>query len=135
MKLITQEAPMGCGIACAASLVGVSYRDMRKLFLNGNIKDKTIGFYNSDFVEALSKKRITVTGCSAKNFGNRRIKPGTIVFSQRSKYYPVGHFLLKTPKSWMDPWKTGATISEAKAGWRKRFPGKKEWIIETSKMK
>lgn len=69
MKLVTQEAPMGCGIVYMASLIGKSYK--------------------------------------------------------------VGHFLLKTEKGWMDPWKTGKTINEAQAGYRRILPGKKSWVIET----
>jgi hypothetical protein len=131
MKLVTQEAPMGCGIACAASLCGLSYKQARKLFTNGSVKDRTIGFYNKDFVEALAKIGILAKGYSAKQWKGKRIKPGTIVFSKRSKLYRVGHFLLKTKKGWMDPWKAGATIKEARAGWRKIFPGEKDWFIET----
>ena len=33
----------------------------------------------------------------------------------------------------MNPWKTGEIIKEAKAGWQKKLPDKKEWIIETWK--
>ena len=61
----------------------------------------------------------------------KHIKPGTIVFVRRGKVYPYGHFLLKTSKGWMNPWKRGENIKEAKAGWQKRLPDKKDWIIET----
>ena len=134
MKLVTQEGPMGCGVACVASLLGLSYKEARKLFDDGSVKDRTTGFYNKDFVKALAKVNIRAKGCSIKKWGNKRIKPGTIVFSRRSKLYPVGHFLLKTEGGWMNPWKTGATIKEAKAGWEKRFPGKKDWVIGTFKV-
>jgi hypothetical protein len=134
MKLVTQEGSMGCGVACSASLTGLSYKEMRKLFSKGSIKDKTTGFYNKDFVEALGKIGIKAKGYNVKKWGDKRIKPGTIVFSKRSKLYPFGHFLLKTKKGWMNPWKTGTTIKEAKAGWQKRFPGEKSWIIETERI-
>ena len=49
MKLVTQEGSMGCGIACAASLAGLSYKEMQKLFTQGNVKDKTTGFYHKGF--------------------------------------------------------------------------------------
>jgi hypothetical protein len=134
MKLVTQEGPMGCGVACAASLAGLSYKDMRKFFYKGSVKDKTAGFYNRDFVEALAKVGIKAKGYSIKRWGDKRIKTGTIVFSKRSKMYPVGHFLLKTERGWMNPWREGSTIKDAKAGWQKRFPGEKSWVIETSRL-
>lgn len=124
---------MGCGIACAASLAGLSYREMRDLFTDGEIKDKTVGFYNSDFVEALEKLGIKAVGCSAEEWENKILKPGTIVFIKRSRMYPAGHFLLKTTLGWMDPWKTGTTIKNAKAGYRENLPGQIDWVIETTK--
>lgn len=131
MKLVTQEGSMGCGIACAASLAGLSYKEMQKLFTQGNVKDKTTGFYHKDFEEALEKVGFKIKGYSAKRWGMKHIKPGTIVFVRRGKVYPYGHFLLKTSKGWMNPWKRGENIKEAKAGWQKRLPDKKDWIIET----
>ncbi len=133
MKLVTQEGPMGCGVACAASLVGITYKEMLKHFEGGRTKDKTTGFYTKDFALALEKFGYKVKGYSAKRWGDRRIKAGTIVFVRRGKIYRAGHFLLKTNKGWMDPWKIGKTIKEAKAGWRKRIPDKKNWIIEVWK--
>jgi len=69
MKLITQEGSMGCGIACAASLAGLSYKQMKKLFTQGNMKEKTTGFYHKDFEEALDKVGISIKGSSAKRWG------------------------------------------------------------------
>lgn len=125
---------MGCGVACAASLINKTYQETVHLFAGGAIKQRTSGFYNADFVQALAKVGYSVKGYSAQEWGSRRIKPGTIVFAARGKQYPDGHFLLKTNKGWMDPWKTGDSIKTARAGWRKRFPGTKEWFIETEKI-
>jgi hypothetical protein len=131
MKAIAQEAPMGCGVACAASLAGLSYKEMRKLFKDGEIKDKTTGFYNKDFVKAFSKLNIQAEGCTAKKWGAKRIKSGTIVFVSRSKKFPEGHFLLKTEKGWMNPWINLNAEGRPVAGFQKRLPGKGEWIITT----
>ena|SRR3989338_6297977 len=132
MKPITQEAPMGCGIACCASLAGLSYKQMRKYFDNGDIKDKTSGFYNKDIVDALEKVGIRAKGYSVKKWGNKKVKVGTIVFVRRSKKYPEGHFLLKTKNGWMNPWINYSSINSAKAGFQKTLPDKIDWVIETT---
>lgn len=132
MKAITQEAPMGCAIACCASLAGLSYKEMRKHFDRGDVKDMTTGFYNRDIVQALRRAGITAKGSSIKTFGNKSFKNGTIVFAARSKKYPEGHFLLKTPKGWMNPWINHPTITPAKAGFQKKPPEGIDWVIETT---
>lgn len=55
MRAITQEAPLGCAIACAASLTNLSYKQMRRYFDKGKLKEATSGFYNRDIIKALGK--------------------------------------------------------------------------------
>ena len=131
MKPITQEAPMGCAIACCASLADLTYKQMRRYFDEGETKEQTSGFYNKDIVNALSKIGIQAKGHSIKNWGDKKIKVGTIVFIKRSKNYPEGHFLLKTKKGWMNPWANCPNINPAKADFQKTLPGKIDWVIET----
>ena len=132
MKLITQESPMGCAIACCASLADLTYKCMRGFFEDGEMKDQTSGFYNTDIVDALAKVGIRAKGYSIKRWGNKRIKNGTIIFIKRSKKYPAGHFLLKTKNGWMNPWINHPNIKPAKSDFQKRLPGKIDWIIETT---
>jgi len=54
---------------------------------------------------------------------------GAIVFVERSKKYPAGHYLIKTKKGWMNPWINFPNISSAKSGFQKVLPGKAQWII------
>jgi ABC-type bacteriocin/lantibiotic exporter with double-glycine peptidase domain len=131
MKLITQEAPMGCAIACIASLSGLSYKQMRGYFSRGEIKEQTSGFYNRDIINALIKIGISAKAFSIKRWGNRKIKAGTIVFVERSKKYPAGHYLLKTKNGWMNPWINYPNINPAKAGFQKTLPGRLKWVIKT----
>ncbi len=133
MKAVHQEAPMGCGIACVASLANLSYKEMRRFFKNGIVKDKTSGFYNKDIVDALSKVNIEAKGCTAKTWGKKIIKPGTIVFVTRSKKFPEGHFLLKTKRGWMNPW-INLPNTKPVARFQNRLPGKAEWVITTKKV-
>lgn len=131
MKPIPQEAPMGCAIACAASLTNQSYKKMRRYFDNGELKERTSGFYNRDIISALNKVKISAKAFSIKRWGKRKVKVGTIVFIERSKKYPAGHYLLKTKKGWMNPWINYPHINPAKAGFRKTLPSKASWVIET----
>jgi len=131
MKLITQEAPMGCAIACSASLADLSYKQIKRYFDNGDTKEQTSGFYNRDIVSALGKIGIQAKAFSIKRWGNKKIKIGTIVFIEHSKKYPAGHYLLKTKSGWMNPWVNYPNINPAKAGFQKELPGKIGWVIET----
>ncbi|MEK7649749.1 MAG: hypothetical protein AAB367_02205 [Patescibacteria group bacterium] len=133
MKLVAQEAPMGCAIACAASLSDLTYKKMRSHFSNGRLKEYTVGFYNKDIVSALSKVNIITKGCSSKRWSQKKYLPGTIVFIKRSKKYSQGHFLLKTPRGWMNPWANYPSINPAKAAFQRRLPGETEWVIVTKK--
>lgn len=132
MRPITQEASMGCAIACCASLLGLSYKQMRNYFDNGKIKEQTKGFYNRDIIDALGKLGISARAFSIKRWGNKKIKHGNIVFIGRSKNCPTGHYLLKTRDGWMNPWINYPNLNPAKAGFQKKLPGKAVWVIETT---
>ena len=132
MKLIAQEASVGCAIACAASLTSLSYKQMRSYFDNAK-RESTTGFYNRDIIKALSKSKITARASSIKRFGKRSIKIGTVVFIKPSKKYLAGHYLLKTKNGWMNPWINYPNINPAKAGYQKKLLGKVAWVILTVK--
>lgn len=133
MKLITQEAPMGCAIACTASLANLSYKQMRRYFDNGEIKEQTSGFYNRDIVIALNKINIKAKAFSKKRWGNKNMGFRTIVFIERSKKHPAGHYLLKTKNGWMNPWINFPNINPAKAGFQRKLPAKVRWVIGITK--
>ena len=121
---------MGCAIACSASLAGLTYKQMREYFTDGEIKEGYAGFYNRDIVNALNNKGIIAKAYSIKRWGNRKIKTGTIVFIERSQKYNVGHYLLKTKDGWMNPWMNCPIIKPAKAGFMMNLPSKIRWVIE-----
>jgi len=130
MESIPQEAPMGCAIACIASLLNLSYRETRKLFKGGETKERTTGFYNRDILKVLKKGGIVAKVHDFNKTHNKKLKPGIIVFIERSNKYPDGHYLLKTKKGWMNPWINFPLINPAKAGFQKKLPGKIRWVIE-----
>ena len=126
MKIVTQEQGMGCAVACVASLLEISYKKALQLFKNKK-GASTRGYYCPEICSALKK--------AGKNYKwqkvtkSNRIRTGTIVFIKRSNIYPEGHFLLKTPKGWMNPWINYPNINPAKGGINKKLPGKAEYVI------
>ena len=133
MRLIAQEAPLGCAIACAASLADLSYKETRRYFDDGEIKEQTSGFYNRDIVNVLNKVGIRTKAYGIKRRGNRKIKFGSIVFIGSCPKYPAGHYLLKTINGWMNPWINFPHTKPIKAGFQKRLSGGARWIIEIIK--
>ncbi|MDO8591580.1 MAG: hypothetical protein Q7R60_01475 [bacterium] len=126
--MVAQEDDFGCGVACVANLLNISYQQALELFANPeNAGSK--GFWCKDIVAALQKAGI--------NTDHRYIKPKTgiqiyqtrtIVFVARGKKYPAGHYLLRIENGWIDPWINFPLISRI-AGIRKRLPGKPIYAV------
>lgn len=125
-SFITQEHLMGCGIACVAFVCGVSYAVARRRYFRGLGDADRRGYLCRHIVTALS--------AAGRRYNYRYLKqrmrypPGTTVFIRRSKRYPVGHYLVKTERGWMDPWlnfdSAACAIRKARSGFRRRLPGK-----------
>lgn len=128
MKLVVQKHPMGCGIACVASLAGVSYD--KAISLVDKKYAISRGYYCNELVKLLKKLGLEYKYEKASKKNQEHIQEsGSIVFIKRDKSYPYGHFLLKTKKGWMNPWINFPIMAPAKAGYNKNLPGKAEWII------
>jgi ABC-type bacteriocin/lantibiotic exporter with double-glycine peptidase domain len=128
LRAVTQEQPMGCGIACVACVAGISYSKALNLF--SLKKASTNGFYCKDILNALKElglnyeyKKVTA---KTKKYLKRE---GTIIFIRRSAKYPKGHYLVKTKRGWMNPWINFPSIKPAKAGFNKKLPGKAQWVL------
>lgn len=127
MKSVTQRDPFGCGIACAAFVSRLSYKNAKKLF-NNKKNAKIKGYYCQDIVNALKRKKLTYGYCYAKDSKKHLLKiNNTIVFIKRSRKYPAGHYLVYYNGNWMNPWINYP--QKAKSGFQKRLPGKAQWII------
>ncbi|MBI2043117.1 hypothetical protein HYT25_01880 [Candidatus Pacearchaeota archaeon] len=126
-KPITQEEPMGCGVACVASLLGISYKKTLKLFgRNYNLKK---GAYCDDIVKTLKKAGLNYNYSKVNGKTKKYInKIGSIIFISPTKKYRIGHYLLKTENGWMNPW-VNLPKNPIKAGLQKKLPGKPQWII------
>jgi len=125
-KPVVQKDAMGCGLACIAFVVGKSYEQI--VGIAGREKAKNRGFYCRELVAILDR--------SGYFYQYRYLKPrlrkiiyrdDVIVFIKRSKKYPFGHYLVRYQNLWMDPWinfPKEKDVKKAKAGFRKRLPGK-----------
>lgn len=129
MKSITQEDLCGCSIACVAFILGIKYANAKRLFADGE-KAKDKGFYCREIVSALKRKGLQYNFKYIKSYLKNKIyQPFTIVYIAKSKNYPIGHYLCRTPdKRWMDP-SINLPKLQAKSGFRKRLPGRPIYAI------
>lgn len=130
MNIVVQEDRLGCGVACVASLLGISYLNALKMFQNGKKKATFCGFSPKNIVFALKKAKLSYKTVYVKN---KKSKPknGSIVYVGRCKKYPFGHYLLKTENGWMNPW-VNPPYEPRTAGFLKRIPGKIVYVIHES---
>ncbi len=134
MKSITQKDPYGCGIACLAFYLNISYTEGYTLIPNAKKKAKRTGFSVQELTTALRNQTKTPHSSNyIKQKLKRKIyKMNTIIFIRRTKKYPAGHYLIRTKnKSWMDPWYNfPSLLKHAKSGFRRRLPGNPIYIIQ-----
>lgn len=134
-KSITQEFDYGCGVACFAFALGVTYRQAEDLL--GKEQATSTRFWVKDLTAALNK--------AGKKYQAKYVKPhlrseiyreGTIVLIRRSKHYPTGHYLIRHNNQWMDPWinlPLSKDIKKASSGFRKRLPGSPMYAVSSGK--
>ncbi len=127
MRLVKQENKLGCGVACIAAISGMSYKEVLKLFPQN--KADTKGFICKEIIAVLKEKKFNYE-CKylRPKLRNKIYKEGTIVFIQRSKRYPEGHYIARGDSGWMDPW-INFPDKNIKAGLRKKLPGKPIYAI------
>jgi len=130
---IAQKHLFGCSVACVAFILRLNYSTTLKLFNKSEYKAEYYGSYCKEITEILNNQ--------GKNFEYKYVKENikrkiyqnnTIVFIKRSKKYPDGHYLCRYKNLWMDPWinfQNDKKIKKAKAGFRKRLPGKPIYVI------
>lgn len=125
IRKIVQEDPLGCGVACVASVLNSTYK---KTLRENRNKAKTEGFLCKDLINILKQGNKEYSYHYINSKVKRKIyKDKTIVFIKRSEKYPSGHYLCRINNKWMDPWinfNESQDVSNAKAGFRKRLPGK-----------
>lgn len=128
---ITQEFDYGCGIACFAFALGMTYQQAASYL--GELQANSTRFWIKDFTTSLNNSGKHYIAKYMKPPMTRKIyKEGIIVLIRRSKQYPTGHYLIRHKNHWMDPWINlpfDNCIDNAKSGFRKRLPGKPMYAL------
>ena len=136
MKPIAQEHSCGCGVACVAFLLKISYTRALKLFRNPAAANSK-GYQIKEIIRILSKhKKQPYTLCYVgRNTQKIRMlirQPEIILFLARSSKYPIGHYLASAPaRGWMNPWINYPKIAPTpvRGGFEKRLPGRAIYAI------
>ena len=130
-KSITQEFDFGCGIACYAYALNISYKQAVKLLGPGQALSNR--FWAKDLTKALNDAGLEYKAKHINKKLRKTIyKDGTIVLIRRSKKYIAGHYLIRYKGLWMDPWinlTVDNNILQAESGFRKRLPGSPSYAI------
>ncbi|WP_152027061.1 hypothetical protein [Stenotrophomonas maltophilia] len=103
-ELVPQEDEWGCGAACVASLLGISYANAKKrleAIKRKPLDHKPKGLDIHEIWMCLALEGRQYVGEWKKL---RKFAPGTIVCIRGSAPYDGDHYLLMTPKGWMDPY-------------------------------
>ena len=125
-----QEHPMGCAVACVASLCRISYQEALSLFDQPE-NAWTRGFYCSEIVAALQKRHLKYQ-YSVFNPGEHSATletSGTFVFIDPCPQYPAGHFFVKTENGWMNPWSNFPQMNPVKSDFQKSLPFRISYVI------
>lgn len=123
-KSITQELDYGCGVACLAFVLDISFQ--QALDVLGKDYSVKHGWRPSDLVSALNKNGFSYRNNYVRKKQINNYPDGTIVLIARSLEYPVGHYLVLKNNQWMDPWinmHKDNLLEHAKSGYRSKLPG------------
>jgi len=132
-KSITQEFEYGCGIACYAFALNISYK--KAVDMLGPEQAFSNRFWVKDLVKALNDAGLQYKSKHlSKKLYKSIYKDRTIVLIRRSKNYIAGHYLIRHNDLWMDPWinlPNDNNILNARSGFRKRLPGSPMYALFT----
>jgi hypothetical protein len=129
----------GCGIACIANLLNLPYQQIKQdfeakfykinkgikvfdmvSFLNGLGMDYTIKFFNHNKYDPILAEKYSKI-------------PNSITLIRKNQIYPVGHYLLRTDKGWIDPWFNFPSIDGVHAGLRQELVGYPWYVVYPKK--
>ncbi|KAB7702100.1 hypothetical protein GBN33_03095 [Plesiomonas shigelloides] len=128
-SLVAQTDEWGCGVACVASFLGISYSTASEL-LRKHKNGKTV----NQTPKGLELHHIAL---ALQDYGYRvvadwkepkKFVQGTIVCIAGEKPYDGHHYMLKTRNGWMDPW-LNIGKKPRKAGFRKKYPDGTEFLV------
>lgn len=130
-KCVTQESDYGCGVACFAFALGISYKQATVLL--GKAQSNSNRFWVKDLAQALNDNGLRYERYYVKEHIKSRLdEEGAIVLIRRSRIYPASHYLIRYQGVWMDPWinlPESRNIQNAISGFRKRLPGEAMYVL------
>ena len=121
-RLVRQLDEWGCGVACVASLLGISYKKAKAALVD--IKGREIDSRPYGLsLRALSRLVPTHTKMYREARDLSHCPVGTIAFlsEESGRYAGSGHYILKTHLGWMDPWSNSGKLPRV-AKYRSRIP-------------
>lgn len=100
--------PMGCGVACVASVVRRRYGSALRLFRGLRGDDVTRGYARRSLIAALGRAGLpyvfTTLGPHTTRLAEAEaLPPKSIVYVSHERYGRAGHYLVRTSTGWMDP--------------------------------
>ncbi len=127
--VVTQDHTMGCGVACVASVLNISYDNALQLFKNKE-NAWTKGYMCIDLIYALKKGGKIYSYKQLKILNDPILKKtGTIVFTDYCEAYPAGHYLVRMENGWINPWVNFPEINPARSGIVEKLPARPIYVI------
>jgi len=134
---VVQKHPWGCGVACVAYVLQIPYNQALTLF--DKYEDSIPGYYCPDIEDALVRGGLMyewyqfqpeVSGEGPSfSVSIENLPYDSIVFTRPGKKYVGGHWLVKTPNGWMNPWSNfPSTIEDAQSGFTE-LPDLITWVV------
>lgn len=123
---VTQEDSLGCGVACVAFVLGITYQEAKKFFDPKRIESADT--YCPDIQKALKMGGLVYDW---DRYKGGEIPDYSILFIGKSDYYKEGHYVVRVANKWMNPWIDGSPVENAVSGFQKtlRPDDKLEWIV------
>ncbi len=127
IKYIKQEDAMGCGVACVAYVLRISYQEALMLFGKKHRKEAQ-GFTSKDITQALKRGGVTYKSVYVGREHSPKIENNSIIYVPKCDYFLYGHYLVKIQNGYMDPFinlhESNDDYTKARAGLRKIVPSK-----------
>ena len=129
-KLIPQEDALGCGFACVAVVLGITYKSAAKRLPDIYKIAQQTGLWCKDIVLALKKsgKPAYFEKITHKNIAQIE-KLGTIIYTKDGPSDLIGHYLVKVREGWHNCWINWPSMKPVKAGIQKTFSGKPLYAV------
>lgn len=125
---VKQEDRFGCGVACVAGALEISYEEAKQFFKKP--QDATRRGHGCQAIRFALRN-------AGLDYSFRKMQPafepllsrlGTIAFIGRSQQYRFGHYVLRVESGWMNSW-GNCPFYPIRACVETTLPGKVEWIL------